>query len=415
MYLNPDAILGLVSPSDLRTPNQASNKKSKDDDMVKISVGDRHQADIPDMIRSREEMEVDMQLTTQDSKVWNGDDKDVRSSLALKVVAEMNAARHRTQLPVGLTLQTRLPNIRSGGTRLTTIMRYDEQTGTYTVYDGDEEYDVNVDDFVLSTLVYEELVYEAVYRSSQGIDFNSLSGGQVNVDLNKIHMEAIDSFNRGQGVVNELSEIQAAEIVSVYPEAKDRCKPWTTDEVILLCGGLEKYKTDIRSSWKILAKQRNAPKRTIMEVIDFCYKNFPAGMKNEKLGRLKRIYMAKSGERPDAKDLEDSRDDLDDSSDEDADDRELKEAIAEEMEADGDGLGLRAVTVDWDKAWAILTNEVKWRNPSAGEKIKRRLETLGVTEADELLLCSRAQLDEISVHLKDIPRMSFYIAMNIGV
>ena len=86
---------------------------------------------------------------------------------------------------------------------------------------------------------------------------------------------------------------------------------------------LEKYKTDIRSSWKILAKQRSAPKRTIMEVIDFCYKNFPTGMKKDRIDMLKKVYMAKSGERPNAKDLEESRDDSDDSSDEDADDREL--------------------------------------------------------------------------------------------
>ena len=410
MYLNPEAILGIVKPSNLRPSSQVPAKKIKDDDVAKISVGSQHQADIPDMLGSQEEMEVDKQLTTQDSKVWCADEKGVKSSIAQAIVTEMNTARYRSQLPAGLTLQTRLPNARSGGTRLATIMRYDEDSGTYRVYDGDDEYNVNVEDFVLSTPMYYELVCEAVHQSSQGIDLDSL----VNLDLNKIHLEAVNSFIQGHGIVHELSEIQAAEINSMFPQGKERCRPWTTDEVVLLCNALDKYKTDIRSAWKILMKQRNAPKRTIKEVIDFCYKNFPTGMTKEKLDRLKKIFIAKSGERPDAKDLEESRDDLNKSyKEEDADDRELKEAIAEEIEADRHSFGVREIRIDWNKAWTTLTKQVKWRDVSAGQKIKQKLEELGVTEADELLLCTRAQLNELSVHLKDIPKMSFHIAMNV--
>ena len=128
---------------------------------------------------------------------------------------------------------------------------------------------------------------------------------------------------------------------------------------------------------------------------------------------LRKVYMAKSGEIPEDKELEESKGNVDESSAEDADDRELREAIAEEMEAEGDGLGVREIRINWNKAWTILGSEVKWKNRPAGEKIKQKLEELGITDANELLLCNRAQLDELCVHLKDIPRMSFYIAMNV--
>ena len=414
MHLNSDAILGIVHPSTVRSPDKVPTKKIKDDDVAKISVSDKHQADIPDMILSLEEMEIDRESTFQDSRVWCPDEKGVKESIAANIITEMNAARHRTQLPARLTLHTNLPTVRSKGTRLTTIMKYDEQNGTYNVYDGDEEYDVNVDDFVLSTHNYEELIYEAVYRSSSGIDFSALDGVNVNVDPNKIHQEAINSFVRRGTMVHELSEIQAAEIVSLYPHTTEACKPWTTEEVILLCNALDKYRTDIRSAWKALKKSKDAPKRTVMEVIDFCYKNFPSGIKKDKLDTLKKVYLAKCGERPDIKELEENSR-LDESSDEeDAEDREIKESIAEEIEEEGEGgFGVREIKIEWEKAWNILTNKVKWRSSTSGEKIRTKLEELGITESEELLLCNRAQLDQLCLNLKEIPRMSFYIAMNV--